>query len=87
MRNEHWFVYILRCSDNTFYCGIAKDVQNRLMQHNQGKGAKFTRGRAPCHVVWQHKEALTHGDALRLERKIKKMSRFEKEKLIEKVEL
>jgi putative endonuclease len=77
-----WFVYILSCSDKSFYCGIAKNVQKRLQLHNQGKGAKFTRGRTPCVVVWQCSTPLSHGDALRLERRIKLMSRLQKENMI-----
>lgn len=82
MSNAIWHVYLLSCKDGTLYCGVAKDVQKRLALHNAGKGAKFTRGRAPCHLVWQSNEPLIHGDALRLERTIKKMSREEKQSLI-----
>jgi len=83
MSSEEWFVYILCCSDKSLYCGIAKDVQKRLQLHNDGKGAKFTRGRTPCAVVWQCSAPLSHGDALRRERQIKRMSRHEKMTLIE----
>lgn len=43
--SEDWSLYILRCGDGTLYTGIAVDVQARLEQHCNGKGAKYTRGR------------------------------------------
>ena len=48
-----WYVYVLLCSDNSFYCGITKDIERRLKQHNgviKG-GAKYTRGRRPCILI------------------------------------
>lgn len=81
--SECWYVYLLKCRDHSLYCGITKNVQKRLLQHNEGIGAKFTRGRAPCLVVWQCSAPLSHGDALRLERRIKMLSRSEKQELIE----
>lgn len=73
-----WYVYLLVCKDQTYYCGIAKDVQKRLEQHNAGKGARYTRGRAPIELVWSTENALSHQSALRLERRIKAMKRSEK---------
>lgn len=69
-----WWVYLLRCGDGTLYCGIALDVEARLKQHREGKGAKYTRGRGPLELV--HREACaTRADALRRERQIKRMRR------------
>jgi len=48
-----WQVYLLRCKDGSLYCGIAMDIQDRLRKHNQGTGAKYTRGRGPCELVAQ----------------------------------
>ncbi|WP_034633844.1 GIY-YIG nuclease family protein [Maridesulfovibrio bastinii] len=42
-----WYVYLLRCSDNSLYCGITTDPQRRLKEHNSGKGAKYTSPRRP----------------------------------------
>ena len=42
-----WYLYILRCGDGSLYTGITTDVEKRLAQHRSGKGAKYTRGRAP----------------------------------------
>ncbi|HET8715147.1 MAG TPA: GIY-YIG nuclease family protein [Holophagaceae bacterium] len=50
-----WTVYLLRCGDGTLYCGIARDAEARLAQHQAGKGAKYTRGRGPLKLV--HAEA------------------------------
>jgi len=69
-----WWVYLLRCGDGTLYCGIALDVEARLKQHQEGKGAKYTRGRGPLELV--HREACaTKADALRRERQIKRLRR------------
>jgi predicted GIY-YIG superfamily endonuclease len=75
-----WWVYLLRCGDDTLYCGIALDVEARLQQHLDGKGAKYTRGRAPLAVV--HREACaTKAAALRRERLIKRLTRAAKLRL------
>jgi putative endonuclease len=75
-----WFVYLIRCGDGTLYCGIALDVAARLEQHEEGKGAKYTRGRGPLELV--HCEACgTRAEALRRERLIKRLRREEKLRL------
>ena len=75
-----WFVYLLRCGDGTLYCGIALDVAARLQQHRDGKGAKYTRGRAPLRLVYR--EACEgKAAALRRERLIKRLSRAAKLRL------
>lgn len=76
-----WFVYILRCKDESLYTGITVDVAKRLVVHNAGKGAKYTRSRLPVVLVWS--EVVESESAARVrEGKIKKMSRAEKEKII-----
>ncbi|BBD09142.1 GIY-YIG nuclease family protein [Desulfovibrio ferrophilus] len=42
-----WTVYLLRCADDTLYCGITTDIERRLREHNAGTGAKYTRSRTP----------------------------------------
>ena len=79
---QSWYVYILQCSDRTLYTGIAKDLEKRLAQHNNGTGAKYTRGRAPVELVFTE-GMKCHGDALRREHEIKRMSRAQKRKIIE----
>jgi predicted GIY-YIG superfamily endonuclease len=72
-----WWVYLLRCKDDTLYCGIALDVEARLKQHEEGKGAKYTRGRTPLELVYR--EACdSKADALRREREIKRFDRAKK---------
>lgn len=78
---DRWHVYILQCGDGTLYTGIAKDPEKRLEEHRNGRGAKYLRGRGPLKMVF-HQLADSHGEALRLESKIKKLPRPEKLKLI-----
>ncbi len=78
----HWYVYLVRCADGTFYTGIAKDVKARVRQHNAGRGAKYTRGRLPVHLVYQE-PAEDQGAALRREREIKRLPATGKQRLIE----
>lgn len=47
-----WFVYLVRCKDNSLYCGITNDVGKRMLAHNSGKGAKYTKTRRPIHLVY-----------------------------------
>lgn len=78
-----WFVYLLRCGDGTLYCGIALDVEARLAQHREGRGAKYTRGRGPLEPVYR--EACgSKAEALRREREIKRWPRARKLALAEK---
>lgn len=75
------FVYILHCNDSSYYTGVTIDLEKRLKIHNEAKGAKYTRGRLPVSLVYSEK-CPTYGDALRREIAIKKLTRPEKEKLI-----
>lgn len=77
----NWYVYILRCGDDTLYCGITPDVEKRLEQHRSGKGAKYTRGRGPLELVYSEICA-THSDALKREIAIKRLTRPQKIELI-----
>lgn len=76
-----YWVYIVHCADDTYYTGIAVDVEARIAQHNAGKGAKYTRSRRPVMCVYRE-ECADKGDALRRELAIKALSRSEKEALI-----
>ena len=80
---SNWYLYILRCKDDTLYTGITTDVEKRLEQHRSGKGAKYTRGRLPLQLRYQE-TCGTYSDALRREAQIKKLSRAEKLLLIGK---
>lgn len=80
-RKREWSVYILCCGDGSLYTGIAKDVEARLKQHNNGKGATYTRTRLPVNLLFQQ-EGLTHSKALIQEAQIKAMPRSKKEEII-----
>jgi putative endonuclease len=73
-----WYIYIVLCSkDNTLYTGITKDLERRIKQHNDGKGARYTKGRGPITIVKFFKRE-SKSEALKLEYKIKQLSREEK---------
>ena len=72
MSNKKYVVYLVRCSDNSLYCGISKDLKRRLIQHNSGKGAKYIRSRRPVDLVGISPE-MTKSEALKLEYRIKQL--------------
>lgn len=72
-----WIVYILKCADETLYTGITNDLAGRMARHGAGKGAKYTRGRGPCTLVYSE-ECATKGMALRREIEIKSLKRSQK---------
>lgn len=78
---KKWYVYILRCTDGTFYTGSTDDVTRRVAVHNSGKGAKYTRGRTPVELVYTE-ECESCSAALKREYAIKQLSRQEKLNLI-----
>ena len=75
----NWFVYLLRCADDTLYTGVATDVARRLQQHNGdlAGGARYTRGRRPARLLWQD-TCDSRSDALKREAMIKKLTRTQK---------
>lgn len=68
-----WFVYVLRCSDRSLYTGVTTDVKRRIEEHNDGRGARYTRSRCPVKLVYREK-ATDRGAALRREYEIKRMT-------------
>lgn len=76
-----WYVYLLQCSDGTFYCGITTDLADRVARHNSGKGAKYTRSRLPVYLLYSE-PAENRSAAAKREWVIKGMSRKEKLDLI-----
>jgi len=80
-----WFVYLLRCADNTLYTGITTDLNRRLDEHNgktsTNKGARYTRSRRPVMLVYSETFA-NRASASQREYAIKKLSRCAKEQLI-----
>lgn len=77
-----YYVYIVACSDGTLYTGTARDLAARIEKHNQGLGAKYTRGRLPVALVYSEKTA-DKSVALKRELAIKGMGREAKLALIE----
>ena len=84
--NRKAWTYLLRCADNTLYCGSTIDIERRITEHNSPpsnilhKGAKYTRGRQPVVLVW-NEEHTSLSLALKREYQIKQMSRVQKEAL------
>ena len=73
----NWHCYILRCADDTLYCGITNDLEKRLAAHNAGDGAKYTRARRPVQLVY-HEPCADKSAALKREIEIKKLPRVSK---------
>ena len=80
---NNWLIYILECVDCSLYCGITNNLEKRLKQHKgviKG-GAKYTRSHGPCKLVYKEKSE-SRSEALQREAIIKKMSKDEKQALI-----
>jgi putative endonuclease len=78
---DTWFVYILRCGDDTLYTGIARDVAARLRAHESGRGARYTRSRGPLSLC-AVRRCRSKSQALSLERSIKLLPRIDKQALL-----
>ncbi len=72
-----FFVYLLLCSDQTLYCGYTVDLDKRLLAHQSGKGAKYTRARLPVRMVYSEVHP-NKSSAMSREYAIKRLSRCEK---------
>lgn len=80
--SEHWYVYVVRCSDGSLYCGNTNNVSRRVHEHNtSSRGAKYTRSRRPVVLVgsWP---AGTRSEANKAELRFKKLNKTEKERVI-----
>ena len=75
-----YFVYILECSDGTYYTGNTNNLKKRLEAHNCGRGARYTRARRPVRLAW-FGECATRREAMRRERQVKRLPACEKIKL------
>jgi predicted GIY-YIG superfamily endonuclease len=72
-----WFVYMLECADGSLYTGIARDLDARVRIHNDGTGAKYTRGRLPVKLIYSETTD-SRSSALRREHEIKQLPRQSK---------
>lgn len=79
------YVYLLRCKDNSLYCGQTNNLEKRIQDHNDIKNVstKYTRGRRPVTLVYMEK-VKTVSDALKREREIKKLPKNKKELLVQR---
>lgn len=80
---KQYYVYLLECHDKTLYCGYTTDIAKRVAKHNQGKGAKYTKGRLPVRLVYKE-QYHSKTEALKREYDIKHLSRKNKLALVEK---
>jgi len=74
---QHWYVYLMRCADDSLYCGITTNIDRRLKEHNAGTASKYTRPRRPVKVA-ACGEVPDKSTALKLEITIKKQHRNDK---------
>lgn len=77
-----YYVYILLCSDQTFYIGTSNDVKKRVETHNSGKGAKYTKTRRPVLLMY-YENLHDKSKALKREIELKKFSRAKKESFLQ----
>jgi putative endonuclease len=81
--NEHYF-YVLTCKDGTLYGGYTNNLERRIRLHNEGKGAKYTRGRGPVSLTYY--QSFEHkGDALKAEYQFKQLPRKKKEEFLKEM--
>jgi len=74
---DAWRVYVVECSDGSYYCGVTNNIERRMKSHNSGIGAKYTRGRRPVMLRGLSPE-MTRSAALKFEAAIKKQSHDDK---------
>jgi len=79
--HKKYYIYIVKCVDDTLYTGYTVDLNQRIDTHNCAKGAKYTRGRIPVKLVYSE-EFSSLSDALKRERQIKRMTRVQKIEMI-----
>ncbi|MBO4913055.1 MAG: GIY-YIG nuclease family protein [Butyrivibrio sp.] len=77
------YTYIVECADGSLYCGWTNDLEKRIMDHNAGKGAKYTKTRLPVKLVY-HETFDTKEEAMSREWHIKQLRREQKLELIDK---
>jgi putative endonuclease len=81
--NATWWVYLLRCADNSLYCGITTDLSRRLNEHNGSgqKGAKYTKARRPVRLAYAE-IATDRAQASQREYQLRRQSKTAKESLV-----
>ncbi|MDA1060235.1 MAG: GIY-YIG nuclease family protein [bacterium] len=72
-----YFAYLARCSDDSLYSGYTNDIAGRELAHNEGEGARYTRGRRPVKIVY-FEEFANRSDAMKREAALKKLPKVKK---------
>ncbi|PHM62150.1 GIY-YIG nuclease family protein [Xenorhabdus ishibashii] len=78
---SNWYIYLIRTQNGALYTGMTSNISRRFMQHAAGKGAKFLRGKGPLTLVYQS-PVRDKGMALKVEYRVKKLSKQQKERLV-----
>ncbi|HEY6781532.1 MAG TPA: GIY-YIG nuclease family protein [Thermoleophilaceae bacterium] len=79
--SEAAFVYLLRCRDDSLYCGWTSDLPRRFAEHAAGRASRYTRSRLPVELIWSTTLG-SRSEAMREEARIKRLSRTEKLRLV-----
>jgi putative endonuclease len=79
-----WVVYLLKCADGSYYCGVTNDLKKRLLKHNEGKASKFTRGRLPVKLA-ATSGPLTKSEAMRKEYMVKQLPKAQKRRAVKSI--
>ena len=79
--STNWFLYMVRCADDTIYTGISIDVSARVTKHNSGRGAKYTQTRLPVRLIYSESQP-DRVSAMKREIAVKKWGRKMKEDLV-----
>ena len=83
---RRWYFYVLQCKDHSLYTGITTDVERRIKEHNEKKGAKYTRSRLPVGLIYS-REMENRSHASKVEAAFKKLTREAKwKRLVEMVD-
>lgn len=82
MTKDYYWVYILICNNNSYYTGYTTDLERRYQEHINGIASKYTRSFKPLAIAQSWKIQGNKAHAMKIERKIKKLNRLEKEMLI-----
>lgn len=77
MENHEHYFYVLTCADGSLYGGYTNNLERRIKLHNEGRGAKYTRGRGPVTLTFS-KSFETKSEAMRAEYQFKQLSRKQK---------
>ena len=80
-RNGRFYVYILKCQDGTYYTGYTNNLEKRIQRHNAGFASRYTRAKLPVRAIWK-KEYMYFKSAFKTEKRIKQLTRKQKEALV-----